>query len=350
MDPMSFPGWDPVLLDLPGPVDLRWYGLTYIIGFLAGQWLLKRLARAGFLPIQEEQVMDLIFYSVIGTILGGRLGYVLFYEQGLLDPIKILKIYEGGLSFHGGLIGVSTALALFARRHKIKIGRVLDAAALSVTPGILAVRCANFINGELYGRVTDESSPFAMRFPTDEYVADEIGIRMIKQLQGGKRAEELQIQHVLGNVGFDRVVEEMPEAVQAGQGLEQLRRFEGVRWEDVKDAAPLRHPSQLYEGFGEGLLLGLVLWTVYAMTRRRPLPTWTYGGMFLFGYGVIRFAIEFFRQPDRQFRDASDDLGTVLFGLSMGQVLSSVMVLAGFLLTARGFVLHRAARREGVPA
>src|SRR5690606_4667922 len=119
-------------------------------------------------PVAPERVADLVFYCVIGTILGGRLGYALFYDQGLVDPLRIIRIWEGGLAFHGGLIGVTIALVLFAWKHRVPAGRVADAAALATTPGIFAVRLANFVNGELYGRVTSPDTFLAMRFPTDE--------------------------------------------------------------------------------------------------------------------------------------------------------------------------------------
>ena len=341
MGPLEFPAWDPVLIPIAGPISVRYYGLMYIVGFVAAQMILSRLARARFLPLDPQKVTDFIFYAVLGTILGGRLGYVVFYQPGLFDPTKIVLIWEGGLAFHGGLIGVTAAVWLFARKHGIKFGRMGDAAALAVTPGIFAVRMANFINGELYGRITASTTAFAMRFPTDELAQHSMGIRAVRDLGGSKRAEELMIQYAYGKVDFDAVVEHLPPASRGSGVLEQLR---DIRWEDVQESVPFRHPSQVYEGIGEGLVLGLILWATYLLTRRRPLPSWSYAGLFLLGYGVIRFLLENVRQPDAQLKnpEEGDDLGTVLMGLTMGQVLCAAMILIGGCLVARGIVLRRA--------
>lgn len=343
MGPLEFPGWDPVLFPIAGPISVRWYGLMYIVGFVAAQMILVRLARARFLPLDPQKVTDFIFYAVIGTIVGGRLGYAIFYQQGLFDPVKILRIWEGGLAFHGGLIGVTTAVWLFARKNGIRFGRMGDAAALAVTPGIFAVRMANFINGELYGRITASTTAFAMRFPTDELAQRALGIETIRHLDGDKRAEELMIQFAYGKVDFQEVVEHLPEKNQGSELLEPLR---AIRWEEVQDVVPYRHPSQIYEGLGEGLVMGLVLWVLYLTTRKRPLPSWSYAGTFLLGYGLIRFLLENVRQPDSQFRDQDDKLGTVLFGLTMGQVLCAAMILIGGTLVVRGFLLRRAGYQD----
>lgn len=290
---IPFHGMDPVLLDLPGPFDIRWYGLMYVVAFIAGGWILDRLARSGFLPLAREGAQDLVLWMVFGVLLGGRLGYVLFYKREILArPFEILAFWEGGMSFHGGLLGVVIACVLFCRRRKVKPGRVADSLALAVPPGILAVRLSNFINGELFGRVASESVPWAMRFPSDPVAMKLLGTEGL-----GMRARELKI----------------------------LAAIESGRWREIAAQVPLRHPSQVYEGLGEGLLLGLVLLFVYRSTRERPLAPWRYGGIFLLGYGLVRFGVEWFRQPDAH-------LGTVLGPFSMGQVLCSIMVLGGVLL------------------
>ena len=172
MAALRFPGWDPVFLDLWGPLDLRYYGLMYIVGFVAGLFILKRLARRRFLPIPEEAVVDLLFYLIVGVILGGRLGYSLFYKPEILsDPFQLLRVWEGGMSFHGGLLGVVVAFILFSRKHKLPAWRLCDSMAFAVCPGLFSVRLANFINGELYGRIIPPEQagawPWAMRFPSD---------------------------------------------------------------------------------------------------------------------------------------------------------------------------------------
>lgn len=311
MAEILFPGWDPVLLDL-GFLQLRWYGLMYVVGFLAGQTILVRLVRARFLPLTERQVGDLIFWLVLGVVLGGRLGYATFYRPELwLDPLALVRIWDGGLSFHGGLIGVCTVFALYARHVRMPVLRLGDGLALAVTPGIFAVRIANFLNGELYGRVTDASVPWAIRFPTDPKA-----LAVLKLSEGmPMRERELAV----------------------------LRAYEDGTWEHVRGAVPLRHPSQLYEAITEGLLLGLLLWIVWRATRARPFAPGFYGGLFLAGYGTGRFVVEWFRQPDAQFATAENPLGTVFLGLSMGQMLCLGMIVAGLVL------LGHAARQPRVP-
>jgi phosphatidylglycerol:prolipoprotein diacylglycerol transferase len=336
MGPLEFPAWDPVLFDLPGPIDVRWYGLMYIVAFVAAQTIFTRLAKARFLPVPPEAVGDLVFYSILGTILGGRLGYALFYDQGLADPLKLIRVWEGGLSFHGGLIGVILAMALFARRHRVPVGRVLDAAALAVCPGIFAVRIANFVNGELYGRKTSADTPLAMRFPTDE---DARGLLMLDRI-GHKRDEELAIQYMYGHRPWDGdggIAEALHAETPYGRPIpwDEIRpRLDA--WDTLKEQVQPRHPSQLYEALGEGIVVGVLLLLLYLATRRRPLRPWTYGGLFALGYGSVRFGIEFLRQPDAQFRSADDQLGTVIFGMTMGQTLCSVMILVGAALLLRG--------------
>lgn len=309
MAEILFPAFDPVLFSI-GFVQIRWYGLMYVVGFVFGQWILTRLARQGFWPLPEAKVGDLVLFLLLGVILGGRLGFVLFYRPDYLtDPGQLIRVWEGGLSFHGGLLGVGVAFTLFAWRNKVSALRVGDCCALAVLPGIFAVRIANFINGELYGRTTDASVPFAMRFPTDPVAQKLLGVH------DGMPMRERE--------------------------LLTLQAYADGRWDAVRDAVPLRHPSQLYEAAGEGLVLGLVLWFIYRATAKAPLHPGIYGGIFVFGYGVIRFAIEYFREPDAHFQTAANPTGTFLFALSMGQLLCVAMMAVGLALiffrrTSRG--------------
>ena len=310
---IPYPRLDPVALDLPGPLDVRWYGLGYLVAFAAGYFVLRKLARDGFLRMDPDAVGDLVFALMIGTILGGRLGYILFYDFAdfAANPARIIRIWEGGLSFHGGLVGVLLAGWWFARSRGIPFLNLGDGLALGVVFGIFAVRIANFINGELYGRVASPEVPWAMRFPTDPAALQALGAE-----GAGMRERELMIE-----AAYDTGV-----------------------WERVSQQVPLRHPSQLYEAALEGLLLGIVLWTVYAWTKRRNivLPHGTIGGIFLLGYGLFRSVVELFRQPDTQFRGPDDPLGTVLGPLTMGQTLSALMIAVGVYLLVRGFTRLRA--------
>lgn len=250
-------GLDPIALQL-GPLALRWYSLAYIVGILAGWWLLLRMVRRPGSPMTDKHVDDLITWCTLGVILGGRLAYVLFYSPGqyLADPLAIFKLWEGGMSFHGGLAGVILATLLFARKHGLSALRILDYAAVVTPVGLLFGRLANFMNGELWGRPTDGS--WGIIFP---------------------------------------------------------------------DAGPLpRYPSQLFEAALEGALLLLVLNLLFWFTSARMRPG-LLGGLFIAGYGLSRFMIEFVREPDLQ-------LGILPVGLTMGQLLSLPMILAGLWLIA----------------
>lgn len=288
---IPFPGWDPVALHL-GPVQVRWYGLGYLAGFIAGGWLLDRMGRDGFVALTKHAVSDLIGWLVAGVLVGGRLGYAVFYDHRLLvHPGELLRVWEGGLSFHGGLLGVIAASAWFAHRRGIQWRRLVDAITIAGPVGIFLVRCANFVNGELYGRLAPASLPWAMRFPTDPLaraLAPELG-------RGG--------------------------SLHWHEAYVTLKA--SGAWADVARSIPLRHPSQLYEALLEGALIFIVLQTLY---RRRgaTIRPGAYAALFLLMYGAARFAVEFTRQPDVQ-------LGLVLGPLSMGQLLS-LGVVAGAVL------------------
>jgi phosphatidylglycerol:prolipoprotein diacylglycerol transferase len=259
-------GLDPVALSI-GPFDLRWYSLAYIAGIAIGWWLLLRMIRMPGAPMTRTHVDDLVTWCILGVILGGRLAYVLFYDPltYLANPLKILQLWEGGMAFHGGFLGVIIAILLYCRKHGLKVWRVLDYVAVVTPIGLFLGRLANFVNGELWGRVTDGS--WGMIFPT------------------------------------------------------------GGPWP--------RHPSQLYEAALEGLALFLVLAVLFRVTRARLQPG-LLGGLFVLLYGLSRFGIEYFREPDAQ-------LGTLATGLTMGQTLSLPMILFGAWHVARSFGRTRAA-------
>ncbi|EAT11040.1 prolipoprotein diacylglyceryl transferase [Bermanella marisrubri] len=247
---LQYPNIDPVAISI-GPLSIHWYGLMYLLGFGLAYVLMNYRAKQANSGWNKEQVSDLIFYSAMGVVLGGRAGYVLFYNFGKFvdDPLWLFAVWEGGMSFHGGLLGVIAACILFARKYGKSFYAVTDFGAPMVPIGLFFGRIGNFIGGELWGRVSD--APWAMVFP-----------------KGG----------------------------------------------------PLpRHPSQLYEAFLEGLVLFLILW-IYS---RKPRPTMAVSGLFLVGYGVFRFAVEFVRQPDSH-------IGMDLFGwMTRGQILCVPMVLFG---------------------
>ena len=257
---LTHPQFDPIALQL-GPVAIRWYGLMYLVAFLLfyllGRWRLARTHDGPGTGLKPSDVEDLLFYGVLGVVLGGRLGYVLFYKPGhyLEHPLQVFAVWEGGMAFHGGLLGVLVACWLFARSRGVPFVRLMDFVAPLVPLGLAAGRFGNFLNGELWGRAS--SLPWAMVFP------------------------------------------------QSGT--------------DVP-----RHPSQLYQFAGEGVLLFLLLWW-YA---RVPRPVGRVSGMFLVGYGTMRFLAEFAREPDAF-------LGLLAGGLTMGQLLSLPMVAGGLFLLLR---------------
>ena len=278
---------------------LRWYALAYIAGLLLAWWLVVRLmARADLWrnttpPMTKEQVESLLTWMILGVILGGRLGFVLFYQPAyyLQNPIDILKVWQGGMAFHGGLLGVVVAGYGFARLHNIPALSLGDAVAMSAAPGLFFGRIANFINAELWGRPTD--MPWGVIFPG--------------------------------------------EAAQTCPGPEGLIER---AWQTLC----ARHPSQLYEAALEGLILfAILLWLVYRRGWLK-IPGQTIG-LFFAGYGLSRFIVEYFRQPDLQFFE-NHPRGYAIWmsdtvGLTMGQILSLPMLLLGIALI---IYVRRAAR------
>jgi phosphatidylglycerol:prolipoprotein diacylglycerol transferase len=264
---------------------LRWYALAYIAGILIGWRIAVRALRTPRLwpsdaaPMTPAQLEDLLTWIILGVLVGGRLGFVLIYQPGyyLANPLQIPAIWQGGMSFHGGFLGVVAAVWVFVRRHGLPAGSTADLLALATPPGLLLGRLANFVNAELWGRPT--SLPWGVVFP--------------------------------------------------GEAAQDCPGFEGLC---------ARHPSQLYEAGLEGLLLGLLLlWLAWG---RGWLKTpWRIFGLFLAGYGAARFVVEFARQPDAQFAGPGNPLGYALSlgpaGLTMGQILSLPMIVLGVALILR---------------
>ena len=258
----SFPDIDPIAFQI-GPLAVRWYGLMYLFGFVGGFFVVRWLARRRGVALGNEQLMELISYVAIGVVLGGRLGYVLFYNLSyyLADPLQVFAFWHGGMSFHGGMLGAMLAGWWYVRKQGLPFYPAADCIFAATPLGLGLGRLGNFINGELFGRTTD--LPWGMVFP------------------GG---------------------------------------------------GPLpRHPSQLYEAFLEGAVLLAVLLWLGTRVRMDGVVTWAFIG----GYGVIRFGVEFFREPDVH-------LG-LAWGLSRGQYLSVVMIAA-----AAGFFWMRL-QRSGSP-
>ena len=264
--------FDPVAFSL-GPLSVHWYGIMYLIAFLMfwglGTWVARRRAWLGW---SAEDVGDVLFYGMLGVILGGRMGYVLFYgfESLLQNPLYVFRVWDGGMSFHGGLLGVILAMLWFARKTGRGFWQVADFVAPLVPVGLALGRLGNFIGGELWGRLSD--APWAVIFPSALQPGDTQGLSVEQAWQSG-----------------------------------------------LLDAFA-RHPSQLYQAGLEGLALFIVLQWFAA----RPRPPGSVSGLFLIGYAVFRFAAEFFREPDVH-------IGFIGGGwLTMGMVLSLPMLAAGW--------------------
>lgn len=248
---MNFPDINPTILKL-GPFEIRWYGLMYIFGAILGFIFVKKLYKLKKIKISDEKYESLIFYIMLGVIFGGRLGYIIFYNLSyyISSPLHIFTVWEGGMSFHGGALGVIIAGIIFCKKNNLSFYRMADPVMPMVSIGLLLGRIGNFINGELYGRVT--TSSWGMIFPT-----------------GGN----------------------LP-----------------------------RHPSQLYEAALEGLALFFISLVVLFKTKKNGLTFWTWIGF----YGIFRFLVEFVREPDNH-------LGTLFSFVTMGQLLSSVMILTSII-------------------
>ncbi|MFP3029158.1 MAG: prolipoprotein diacylglyceryl transferase, partial [Arsenophonus sp.] len=251
-----------------------WYGLMYLIGFIFALWLAKLRSSKANGGWTENEVENLLYICFLGVFIGGRLGYIVFYNLPafLSNPLYLFKVWTGGMSFHGGLIGVSCAIWWYASRTRCNFFKVADFVAPLIPFGLGMGRIGNFINGELWGRVTLDTK-WAMLFP-------------------GSRLEDIQI------------------VIQEPYLLPVLEKF-GV--------LP-RHPSQLYEMFFEGIILFIIL----NLFIRKPRKIGSVSGLFLIGYGVLRIIVEFFRQPDSQ-------LG-LFCGISMGQILSIPMIIIGIFI------------------
>ncbi len=258
---IPYPHIDPVIVSL-GPLKVRWYGLMYVLGFTAGYILVKRQIKRFSCDWLAPHFENLNTVIILGLIIGARLGYILFYNLPYYrrHPLESLALWHGGLSFHGALIGIIFAGAWYCRRHKLGFLRTADLYVVTVPVGLGFGRIGNFINGELFGRVTDV--PWAMIFPA-----------------GGP----------------------MP-----------------------------RHPSQLYESFLEGVVLFTVLWLLKEKHHKNHWPAGTMLAAFLIGYGLIRCGVEFVREPDVQ-------IGLFAGIISMGQILSALMIIAGGAILWFGF-------------
>lgn len=282
---LKFPEFDPIIFSV-GPLSLRWYGLMYLLGFLFALWLAIKRANKPNSGWNRAEVENLLYLCFIGVFVGARVGYVLFYNFSyfLSDPLYLFRVWEGGMSFHGGLLGVITVMLIFAWHSHRSFFQVSDFVAPLVPFGLGLGRLGNFINGELWGRVTNVS--WGMRFPT-------------------------------------------------AMSADRTFVLEHPIWAPLMENGMLpRHPSQLYELFFEGIVLFIIL-NLY-IRKSRPLGSVT--ALFLICYGCFRFFIEFFREPDAQ-------IGLLEGGISKGQLLSLPMILIGFIMVIWAYRRHPAQKK-----
>ena len=289
LDPLIFRLWDNV-----GP---RWYGLAYVLAFLAGFLIYRVMVRRGYADLPLGKVGDFITGAALfGVIVGGRLGYVFFYKPEMLRaPISILRVWEGGMSSHGGMIAVLLFTLYFARRHKISWTNLGDNLVVAAPIGLFLVRFANFINGELYGRATNAS--WAMQFPKE--LTENVG-----------EAERAII-----------ACRQIDPALSSSDAIVAAVRHQPQVKEILRGILTPRHPSQLYEAFFEGIVLFAVLW--FVRTRMRQ-PNGVLTGLFFICYAIFRIIVEDFREPD----------ATLIAGFTRGQFFSFFLIAIGL-----GFVV-----------
>ena len=307
---------DPFLVRFYDDVGIRWYGTAYLAGFVAAFYLLKWLARKGYGSLQEAQVPDFIFFAAIfGVLVGGRLGYVLFYRPHMIldDPLGIFRVWDGGMASHGGILGLVIFSFIYARRHHISWTGIGDNLVAAAPLGLMFGRLANFINGELYGRPS--TVPWAMQFPSElldpKFPAEKVRA-VVEKCQGLDPA-------------LARAIDPIKEIIAAARTNPQVR-------EVLSQFLTARHPSQLYEAFLEGLVLFLCLITIRLRVRK---PDGITTGFFFLLYPTMRIIGEAFREPDAELTGP----------FTRGQFLSLFMFLVGI-----AFLVHALRRKKGSTA
>jgi len=291
----------PFLLEVGNGIGLRWYGLAYVAAFAAGYWLFMRLARDGYSDLAPERVGDFITgVALFGVIVGGRLGYMVFYDWHTFaaNPLVFFKFWDGGMSSHGGMLGIVAFTFVYSRMKRVPWLNIGDNLVVTAPVGLFFGRCANFVNGELYGRVT--SVAWAVQFPKELHDAP-------------PETVELALAEA-------RTINPRWESV--GDIVDGVRLSPALREQLAGTLSP-RHPSQIYEAFLEGAVLFLLLWTL--RTRFR-LPNGVLTGVFFLAYAFLRIAGETFREPD----------APLTLALTRGQFLSLFLILLGAAFVAAG--------------
>lgn len=313
---------DPIIFSISEKIKLRWYGLSYVMGFMVAYYILLSLARRELWNIAQEKVGDVVTYTAIfGVFLGGRIGYVLFYmipRDGLApilaDPVTIIAVWDGGMASHGGILGIMCFTLFYAWRHKVSWPAMGDGIAIVAPLGVFFGRIANFINGELYGTLTDEKKWWAVKFPKSLYEGRQEGLQAA--LRQAAVADPERIGPILAPYGQINGDFALPRSVFETQ-IEPIARENPAVLQALADHTPARHPSQLYEGLLEGLLVFLVLYVL-----RVKFPKLWHGvlsGTFFILYAIFRIGVENLRQPD----------SAQIMGLTKGQFYSYFMIGIG---------------------
>jgi phosphatidylglycerol:prolipoprotein diacylglycerol transferase len=294
--------FDPFIVRITDNIGPRWYGMAYVMAFACSYVLLRVLARRGYADIPVDKVGDFITgVALLGVILGGRLGYVLFYKPEMLrDPLSIFRVWEGGMASHGGMIGILLFTFYFARRHHFSWTNLGDNLCVTAPIGLFFGRCANFINGELYGRAAQVS--WAVQFPKE----------LLDNSEEAQRA-------VAACAPIDPTLNTADAIVSVAHHQPQVR-------EALRAVLTPRHPSQLYEAFFEGIVLFVILW--FARTRLRQ-PNGVLSGLFFIFYAIFRIVVETFREPD----------ATLIAGFTRGQFFSFFLIVIGlaFVVVAKKY-------------
>src|ERR1700736_4595699 len=292
LDPLIFRLWDNV-----GP---RWYGLAYVLAFVCSYLVYRLLAKRGYADLPVTKVGDFITGAALfGVIVGGRLGYVFFYKPEMLrEPLSILRVWEGGMSSHGGIVGLLAFTFYYAWRHKISWTNLGDNLVVTAPIGLFFGRCANFINGELYGRAANVS--WAMQFPKE----------LTENMSEAERA-------IVACTKIDPSLNSSDAIVAAVRHQPQVKEI-------LRGILTPRHPSQLYEAFFEGIVLFAILW--FVRTRMRQ-PNGVLTGLFFICYAIFRIVVETFREPD----------AALILGLTRGQFFSFFLIAIGiaFMVAAK---------------
>lgn len=286
---------DPFIFHVTETFGPRWYGMAYVLAFICGYALLTWLSKRGYADLPANQVGDFITWAALfGVMVGGRLGYVLFYKpQMLRDPLSIFRIWEGGMSAHGGMLGLVLFTLFYARKHRISWTNLGDNLCVTAPIGLFFGRCANFINGELYGRPS--TLPWAMQFPKELFEPEHTAT--------ADRALDLA-------QAIDPSLNTIENVVQAAHTNPQVEAM-------LRTVLTPRHPSQFYEALLEGVVLFLILW--FVRTRMRQ-PNGVITGLFLGIYAIFRIIVENFREPD----------ASMIGPFTRGQFFSFFLVALGF--------------------